>query len=149
MKIDYEILYRQKGEKKSRIIEIDFVPNDRHREARNIQQLIFDMQLKWDEIKSTEIQLQSLEIESKEFKKTAEEYKTKIKNLQKDIQKIGYDGIIERRINLVLSILEDNGIREDDEIRQYKFWDSCVEPIDINNLIEAAINKDLSKKKAM
>jgi hypothetical protein len=85
--------------------------------------------------------------EGKKYKDAIDAYAVEIKSLEAEIKQIGADGIVERRVNLVLDILRDNGIKENDEILKYDFWDSCVEPKDINDFIDAAINKDISKKK--
>ena len=147
--LNYELNYRIKGEKLKRTINIDFVPNIRHKEARQIQELVFQVQAKWNNIKmlEQEIELLKSDKDAKKLKDAVDAYTVEIKSLENEIKLIGTDGIIERRINLVRDILKDNGIKETDEIMNYEFWDSCVEPKDINDFIDAAINKDLSKKK--
>lgn len=147
--LHYELNYRIKGEKLKRIINIDFVPNIRHKEARQIQELVFQVQAKWNNIKmlEQEIELLKSDKDAKKLKDAVDAYTVEIKSLENEIKLIGTDGIIERRINLVRDILKDNGIKDGDEIMTFDFWDSCVEPKDINDFIDAAINKDLSKKK--
>ena len=147
--LHYELNYRIKGEKLKRIINIDFVPNIRHKEARQIQELVFQVQAKWNNIKMLEQEIEDLksDTEGKKYRDAVDAYMVEIKSLEAEIKQIGADGIIERRINLVRDILKDNGIKDTDELMTYEFWDSCVEPKDINDFIDAAINKDLSKKK--
>lgn len=147
--LNYELNYRIKGEKLKRTINIDFVPNIRHKEARQIQELVFQVQAKWNNIKmlEQEIELLKSDKDGKKLKDAVDAYSVEIKSLENEIKLIGTDGIIERRINLVMDILKDNGIKDSDEIMTFDFWDSCVEPKDINDFIDAAINKDLSKKK--
>ena len=147
--LHYELNYRIKGEKLKRIINIDFVPNIRHKEARQIQELVFQVQAKWNNIKMLEQEIEDLKSdpEGKKYRDAVDAYMVEIKSLESEIKQIGADGIVERRVNLVLDILRDNGIKENDEILKYDFWDSCVEPKDINDFIDAAINKDISKKK--
>ena len=147
--LHYELNYRVKGEKLKRIINIDFVPNIRHKEARHIQELIYQIQVKWNNIKMLEQEINDIKAdkEGKKYRDALDAYAVEIKSLESEIKQIGADGIVERRVNLVLDILRDNGIKENDEILKYDFWDSCVEPKDINDFIDAAINKDISKKK--
>lgn len=147
--LHYELNYRIKGEKLTRTIDIDFVPNIRHKEARQIQELVYQIQAKWNNIKMLEHEINDIKAdkEGKKYKDALDAYAVEIKSLEAEIKQIGADGIVERRVNLVLDILRDNGIKENDEILKYNFWDSCVEPKDINDFIDAAINKDISKKK--
>ena len=147
--LHYELNYRVKGEKLKRIINIDFVPNIRHKEARQIQELVYQIQAKWNNIKMLELEINDIKAdkEGKKYKDALDAYAVEIKSLESEIKQIGADGIVERRVNLVLDILRDNGIKENDEILKYDFWDSCVEPKDINDFIDAAINKDIPKKK--
>ena len=147
--LHYELNYRIKGEKLKRIINIDFVPNIRHKEARQIQDLVFQVQSKWNNIKMLEQEIEDLksEPEGKKYRDAVDAYMVEIKSLEAEIKQIGADGIVERRVNLAIDILRDNGIKDGDEIMTFDFWDSCVEPKDINDFIDAAINKDLSKKK--
>ena len=58
--LHYELNYRIKGEKLKRIINIDFVPNIRHKEARQIQELVFQVQAKWNNIKMLEQEIEDL-----------------------------------------------------------------------------------------
>lgn len=147
--LHYELNYRVKGDKLKRTIDIDFVPNIRHKEARQIQDLVYQIQVKWNNIKMLELEINDIKAdkEGKKYKDAIDAYAVEIKSLEAEIKQIGADGIVERRVNLVLDILRDNGIKENDEILKYDFWDSCVEPKDINDFIDAAINKDISKKK--
>ena len=147
--LHYELNYRIKGEKLKRIINIDFVPNIRHKEARQIQELVFQVQSKWNNIKMLEQEIEDLKSdpEGKKYRDAVDAYMVEIKSLEAEIKQIGADGIVERRVNLAIDILRDNGIKDGDEIMTFDFWDSCVEPKDINDFIDAAINKDLSKKK--
>ena len=147
--LHYELNYRVKGDKLKRTIDIDFVPNIRHKEARQIQELVYQIQVKWNNIKMLELEINDIKAdkEGKKYKDAIDAYAVEIKSLEAEIKQIGADGIVERRVNLVLDILRDNGIKENDEILKYDFWDSCVEPKDINDFIDAAINKDISKKK--
>ena len=147
--LHYELNYRIKGERLKRIINIDFVPNIRHKEARQIQELVFQVQAKWNNIKMLEQEIEDLKSdpEGKKYRDAVDAYMVEIKSLEAEIKQIGADGIVERRVNLAMDILRDNGIKDGDEIMTFDFWDSCVEPKDINDFIDAAINKDLSKKK--
>ena len=147
--LHYELNYRIKGEKLKRIINIDFVPNIRHKEARQIQELVFQVQAKWNNIKMLEQEIEDLKSdpEGKKYRDAVDAYMVEIKSLEAEIKQIGADGIVERRVNLAIDILRDNGIKDGDEIMTFDFWDSCVEPKDIYDFIDAAINKDLSKKK--
>ena len=147
--LHYELNYRIRGEKLKRIINIDFVPNIRHKEARQIQELVFQVQAKWNNIKMLEQEIEDLKSdpEGKKYRDAVDAYMVEIKSLEAEIKQIGADGIVERRVNLAIDILRDNGIKDGDEIMTFDFWDSCVEPKDINDFIDAAINKDLSKKK--
>ena len=147
--LHYELNYRIKGEKLKRIINIDFVPNIRHKEARQIQELVFQVQAKWNNIKMLEQEIEDLKSdpEGKKYRDAVDAYMVEIKSLEAEIKQIGADGIVERRVNLAMDILRDNGIKDGDEIMTFDFWDSCVEPKDINDFIDAAINKDLTKKK--
>ena len=82
--LHYELNYRIKGEKLKRIINIDFVPNIRHKEARQIQELVFQVQAKWNNIKMLEQEIEDLKSdqEKKKYRDAVDAYMVEIKSLE-------------------------------------------------------------------
>lgn len=144
--IIYKLPYRKDGEKLTREIKIDFVPNQRYKDFNLIQSAIIEITKRWNEYKTIEEEVGLLITNKpKDFKKDVEFFKTRLKEIESEIK--NFEDIPSKRFKLLKQILIDNGYKEDSELMDESFWDEYVEPESINELIDAAINKDLNKKK--
>lgn len=144
--IIYRLPYRKDGEKLTREIKIDFVPNQRYKDFNAIQSAIIEITKRWNEYKTIEEEVGLLVTNKpKDFKKDLDVFKERLKQIEVEIKQ--FEDIPAKRFKLLKKILIDNGYKEDTELMDESFWDECVEPESINELIDAAINKDLNKKK--
>lgn len=144
--IIYKLPYRKDGEKLTREIKIDFVPNQRYKDFNLIQSAIIEITKRWNEYKTIEEEVGLLATNRpKDFKKDLDVFKERLKQIEVEIKQ--FEDIPAKRFKLLKQILIDNGYKEDTELMDESFWDECVEPESINELIDAAINKDLNKKK--
>lgn len=144
--IIYKLLYRKDGEKLTREIKIDFVPNQRYKDFNAIQSAIIEITKRWNEYKTIEQEIGLLVTNRpKEFKKDMEVFKERLKQIEVEVKQ--FEDIPSKRFKLLKQILIDNGYKDDFEIMDEYFWDEYVEPESINELLDVAINKDLNKKK--
>jgi len=139
--------YREKGKEKALEIKIDFVSNWVIREFNNIMQIVYETQKSWNAVilKSTEIKYLQEE--------KPEGYIDRVENLYKDMKEltdkisdIGETGILERRFEVIKTILEDNGVT-DERLLSFDFWDRNVEPDSVIDFLEQVAWKDIDKKK--
>ena len=144
--IIYKLPYRKNGEKFTKEIKIDFVPNQRYKDFNAIQSAIIEISKRWNEYKTIEQEIGLLIANRpKDFKKDMEVFKERLKQIEVEIKQ--FENIPEKRFKLLKQILIDNGYKDDIELMDEYFWDEYVEPESINELLDVAINKDLNKKK--
>ena len=149
--VEYKLKYRKKGAKFEKNIVIDFVPNKRHSDYIKIQNDILNVQTNWNQIKILEEEIKLL-FESKpdNYKDDIKFHQDKIEELSEDIRILSEKGeIIKKRTNLLKEILIDNGYGKDNDLMSDEFWDNCVDPKDINEIITLSMTKDAPKKKQM
>jgi hypothetical protein len=147
IEIKYVLPYREKGKAKTVEFKIDFTSNWVVREFNNIMQMVYETQKAWNAVvlKSTEIKyLQETKPEGY-YEKVETLYK-ELKELTDGIQAIGDDDILQRRYELIKTILIDNGVT-DEKILSFEFWDKNVEPDTIIDFLEKVSWKDIDKKK--
>ena len=149
-KVEYILNYRIKGKKLTKKIEIDFVPYQRHVDYKELQMVMDDTQFKWNKLNIIESQIAILMTERpKEYIATIKELKKEIAELSDQIKEISNSGIIEKRFALLKEILIDNGYNGDEFLMSWDKWKNAVEPRVINEILEAAITKDIEKKKVV
>ena len=145
--IIYKLPYRKDGEKFTKEIKIDFVPRRRYKDFNDIQSAIIEVTKRWNEYKSIEEEVTLLFMNKPEkFKEDVKVFKERLKQIEEEINK--FSDIPERRFDLMKQILIDNGYKDDNDLMSTEFFDECVEPESINEIIDLAINKDIDKKKA-
>ena len=145
--IIYKLPYRKDGEKFTKEIKIDFVPRRRYKDFNDIQSAIIEVTKRWNEYKSIEEEVTLLFMDKPEkFKEDVKVFKERLKQIEEEINK--FSDIPERRFDLMKQILIDNGYKDDNDLMSTEFFDECVEPESINEIIDLAINKDIDKKKA-
>lgn len=149
-KVEYDLEYRVGGEKKTKKIVIDFVPNKRHEDFALLQSEIYEVQVKWNNIRLLQQEVELLILEKpQDFMENIDKFKTEIETLSKDIKTISDGSLLKRRFELLQSILIDNGYSEDKDLMSWFFWDEHVDPSTINELLTLAIYKDIDKKKVL
>ena len=144
--IDFVLNYRENGQQCSTLLSIDFVSNYYLTEYNKIMQMVYDTQRCWDSITSAMARRRSAEINGEEDK--IKSLDSEIDKLSLKIQGYGESGIFQRRFQLVKVLLTDNGVT-DDKFQDFDFWDRCVDPSDLNELLTQSAWKDIDKKKAL
>lgn len=143
--IIYKLPYRKNGEKFTKEIKIDFVPNQRYKDFNAIQSAIIEISKRWNEYNAIKEEITLLlKNKPENFKEDSKLFTARIKEIEDSIK--DYADIPDKRLKLVKQILIDNGYK-DSELMDSDFWDEYVEPESINELLDVAINKDLNKKK--
>ena len=143
--IIYKLPYRKNGEKFTKEIKIDFVPNQRYKDFNAIQSAIIEISKRWNEYNAIKEEITLLlKNKPENFKEDSKLFTARIKEIEESIK--DYADIPDKRLKLVKQILIDNGYK-DSELMDSDFWDEYVEPESINELLDVAINKDLNKKK--
>jgi hypothetical protein len=141
------IEYREKGEKKETIFNIDFVSNWCIREYSDIMALSASVKMKWDRISDLRTEMMAISIEKPEgFREKSKEKKAELETLNKDIISFSENDFLKRRYELIETLLRDNGIT-DEKFFSFDFWDRCVEPSQVIKFITDCVYKDMGKKK--
>jgi hypothetical protein len=138
-KIEYNLEYREDGEKKFFLFVIDFVCNWCIKEFNAVMAMAFDIQNKWDRISNINSIIASENGNKKKLKEEEQEcldYIIKYKDMD----------IVERRFAILKQILIDNGYKQE-QFLNFDFWDRCVDPSTIIEFLGACIWKDIDKKK--
>mgnify|MGYP003413936584 CR=1 FL=1 len=145
--IVFDLVYREKGEKKSRQIKIDFVSNYMRREITEYFQAAFEVKSNWNKLNDTASDIAALRIEKKDgYKIEVAALEAEQERITEDILKHNNSGLVDKNVNLLIELLQDNGIK-DEKMVDPKFWDKCVEPSQIIEILARALNKDTDKKK--
>ena len=138
-----DILYFEKGKEKQHSLDIKFISNGVVRDFSEHLQKITDVQYWWEEIV---IMTAEMATAPKEMQK---EIKEKIAQIKKQIEAVSNDGLMKKRLELTVRILDDNGI-DVTELRENRFWDTKVEPSAWISFLYKAVYKDVDlKKKAL
>lgn len=143
--IIYKLPYRKNGEKFTKEIKIDFVPNQRYKDFNAIQSAIIEISKRWNEYNAIKEEITLLlKNKPENFKEDSKLFTARIKEIEESIK--DYADIPDKRLKLVKQILIDNGYK-DSELMDSDFWDEHVEPETINEFLDVVINKDIDKKK--
>ncbi len=147
--IDHVLKFRSKGEDRYLTVSVDFVSNWVMREYNNILQIINDTQTKWNSIVEAMKKREALLAEMPEgFSAQLDVLDKEIRGHTEAIKKNGEGDIFQKRFEVIKTILEDNGVKEE-ILYDYNFWDRCVEPSEMNEFLEACAWKDIDKKKVV
>lgn len=170
-KVEISLTYRERGQDKTQVFVIDFIPNVVRKLYEEVYNTITDVQTKWNEIQTLSQKAILIKDNPAEIDKISE----KIKQLSKEIKKCGNDEFFEKRFEIIKMIIQKNIIRPQiinksiayyialpltwltSKLREHnnkflkrEFWDECVDAHDIIRFIDEAVNKDFdSKKKAV
>jgi len=143
----YDLVYREKGEKKSRQLKIDFVSNYMRREIAEYFSLAYQVKYNWDRINDLAATIASERVRKEDgYKERIDALNVEKEALTDEVLKHNNSGLPERNINLVIELLQDNGVK-DETILTPKFWDRSVEPSAIIEILSKAMDKDVSSKK--
>ena len=145
--LKYDLEYREKGEKKILSLSIDFVSNYCIREYAEISAAIATVKNSWQKISDLTTEITAAAIEQPEgYKQANAERKAQIEEYTKGILDYSDDKFLRRRFELIKLLLSDNGIT-DENFLSFDFWDRQVDPATANAFLDAAIYKDINKKK--
>jgi len=142
-----DLIYREKGEKKSRQLKIEFVSNYMRREIAEYFQLATQVKFQWDGIGNTLSEMASVKVLKEEgYKAKLAELEEKKNKLSDDILKHNNTGLATKNVELVVELLKDNGYK-DEHLIDLKWWDKCVEPSEVIKILNGALEKDINSKK--
>ena len=145
--ITFDLEYRDKGQKKTLPLVIDFVPNICRKKYNSIAKKEFEVRKNWDKISDITTEISALRTEKPDnWKEQIEEKQKQVKDCADNIQKIAEDDFFEERFEIIKIILEGNNIKES-FIHDFDFWDSKVDPAIMIEFITICIWKDIDKKK--
>ena len=145
--LNYEVEYREKGEKKSLPLAIDFVSNWCIDEFSAVSACASVVKSRWNKISDLTTEIAGLQIERPDgYREQVREKKEQIDALTKSILEYSNGSFFTRRFELVKTILEDNGVK-DEKFLSADFWNKSVEPDVLIKFLDAAIYKDIDKKK--
>ena len=148
--VDFNLEYREKGEKKNKIITIDFISNGVIKRYDKLMGEVNEVSQKNDERQELLIEIVNLRIDKPEgWKDLQKEKKKKVEEIENFIKSFNENGHFERRFEIIKTVLEDNGIK-DEKLLTFDFWENCVDANTMIEFISASIWKDLAdnKKKA-
>lgn len=145
--LNFELEYREKGEKKVLPLAIDFVSNWCVDEFSAISACAAVVKSRWNKISDLTTEIAGLQIERPDgYKEQVRERKEQIDALTKSILEYSNGSFFTRRFELVKTIIEDNGVK-DEKFLSADFWNKSVEPDVLIKFLDAAIYKDIDKKK--
>jgi len=145
--LNFELEYREKGEKKILNLTIDFVSNWCVDEFSAISAAASVVKARWNKISDLTTEIAALNIERPDgYKEQVHERKAQIDALTKSILEYSNGSFFTRRFELVKTILEDNGVK-DEKFLSSDFWNKNVEPDKLISFLDAVIYKDIDKKK--
>jgi hypothetical protein len=143
----YKLEYREKGEKKSIDIKIDFLSRGIARDFDLLNDQQTALKEKWEKLLANEKLIMDYKIEQPDG------YKVSIKNisdesaeLKKEILSFKKDDFIQKQHDLIQLILTDNGIKNG-ILSDPKFWEYKVDVQDMMNFLVAVMYKDIDIKK--
>jgi len=149
--IDYDIEYIEQGVVHKIPVKIFFVS---HRVRRDYNSVVADMgrvQRLYDDITYNIASISALKTEKpKDWKDKVKEIEAENEQLALDINDIAESGVLERRNELVIKLLKDNGAT-DKRIFDPESWEEHIDPSQQIEILELALWKDLNtdKKKAV
>lgn len=146
--LNFELEYREKGEKKILNLTIDFVSNWCIREFGEIFAGVATVKNSWDAISDLNAELaEAKALKEDGYKEKVSFIKERIKSETDAILTFSNNGFLERRFALVKQILIDNGVT-DEKVLSPEFWDRNVDPAVMIEFLTACVYKDMDKKKA-
>lgn len=145
--IELSLQYRENGNDGCLSVTIDFISNHVIRTYADINRDLTEFVTIWNDLSNKRSKLSALMTEgssadSGEVKKISQEI---IDDTEKLTAK-KYETFTDRRFELIKLILKDNKINEE-RLFTAEFWDNCVDPSDMNEFLDQAVSKDISKKK--
>jgi len=145
--IEYTLKYREKGEKKTIDLKIDFSSNYCIRKLNEIMQVTEKVRLSWSRMQGLAAKKSALKTEQPTgYKELIKATDKEIRELTEETLALNGVEILKERFELTKQLLEDNGYREE-FLFDYDFWDRQVDPLDNIEFLALAIYKDLDEKK--
>ena len=135
--VEYILEYYENAEKKTAILNINFVPNKIHTKYRDLLKGADRVQELANENQS--LLVEKIDCKDRDRKKEINE---RIKDIDLEIR--ANEKLINSRFELIAEILEINGIKE---FSTFEFWDECVDVNTANEFLNAVILKDFPDKK--
>jgi len=145
--VDFNLEYREKGERKNKMLTIDFISNGVIKRYDKLMGEINEISQKSDERQELLIDIVNLRMEKPEgWKDLQKDKKNKVDEIETLIKSFHNNGHFERRFEIIKTILEDNGIK-DDKFLTFDFWENSVDASSMIEFINMSIWKDLQSDK--
>ena len=154
--LKYTLSYREKGENKEHILEFDFISNYLARKSGEFLIRMYEFLELHDKYNSILLKLGKIKYdidveEEKEAKiKLKDEREGLIvnkKEAEKKLLLFKETDSFDRKVEMIVYALKDNGYPEESKFLDSKFWDKCVEPKQLLNIINAIASDGAPKKK--
>lgn len=144
-KVNYFLAYREDGVDGQIEIEIDFISNRVLKEYSELMTKSATVEKSQNRLNEIYEEISNVELTDEQI----EELKIEEKKLTENILSYSDNGFFERRQDLLIRILIDNGYSSHAKLMDPEFWESCVEPIELLGFLTSAIYKDLETKKKL
>jgi len=143
----YALKYREKGKEKEKVLNIEFVSNRFIKNYRELEGMINDFTKSVKEYENN-INNRASAIISKDTE-TLKKLEGEFKAVKERVESFKDSEIFDKRTALIKYLYETNGLEYEGD----DFWADCVEPSEMNRILETSVRKDFedetSKKKAL
>ncbi len=151
--ITYKLPYRQDGDKFEKEIHIDFISQYVLNEYSKIVDLAQKAERANDRISDLNSLIAAEKMKKEEgYEERIEKFSNELKEQIDIILDFNDNGYFKKRFDILNRMLVDNGYKNDELLMDQKFWDECVDPLDLILFMTKAIYKDIdpaNKKKAV
>lgn len=145
--VEYNLEYREKGEKKYKTFTIDFISNGVIKRYDKLINEINEFSKQNDERQNLLLEIVGLRSDKPEmYKELIKAKKERVDEIEKFMQGYTSNGHFERRFEILKTILQDNGVTEE-KFMTFDFWENCVDANSMIELMTNAIWKDLQSDK--
>jgi hypothetical protein len=151
--IQLDLQCRKNGKTEEKLIKIEFICNKATTLYKHISKVILEINDLSKESSALDQKLktvESIEEKTRDHDRSILEIKAKSKEISNKIEQYLETDFFEKRMELVLLIMEGNP-SSDPDLTDRNFWDTCVEPPHMRMFLDEAIQKDYIylKKKAV
>lgn len=145
--MDFYVDVTKKGKTVKRKIEIERVPYIVYQIAQRVEKRTNEVRKVNSEIQEKDSLIKELRKEKPDgWKDDVKDIKNEIKEHENFILGVDDTGFFEERFEAIKIILENNGIKEGDELLDINTWSRNIDYSAPMSLIVLAMNKDIKKK---
>jgi hypothetical protein len=143
--VEAALPYQSNGEEKTLPVTIRFISNYVIREYGDIIEGRRKIETSWAEISDLTTELSAMQANGENVEKQ-KRISDKITQLSEGMKNFDSKQYIEKRSQLAMRILRDNGVKEEMFFNP-EFWDEQVDPGDLVEFLELAVYKDIPTDK--